>query len=164
MRKLEEFLRVAAELADEPPGSSQEAVEVRQPEKSSTTAEILEAVDAALSKKGAPVPLSALFEMVLDHGITIIGKNPRNNLGAKLSADPRFKSIKDLGWWYANDPVPEGVLPAHDDSPLDIGDEIPWSEPKNAEGLNAEAERPSHLNGATGLHATANGSSTAYGG
>jgi len=73
----------------------------------SATTTIIDAAMAALAKNGGPMKLGELHDAVLALGVQIGGKNPKNNLGAKLSADFRLVTHKDFGWWFASDPIPE---------------------------------------------------------
>lgn len=72
----------------------------------SNTAAIIDAAMTALAKHRGPMKLSDLHDAIVASGVTIGGKNAKNNLGAKLSADPRLVTHKDLGWWFASDLIP----------------------------------------------------------
>lgn len=39
-----------------------------------------------------------IYEWLREQGITVRGRNPVGNLGAKLSQMPEFENIKGLGW------------------------------------------------------------------
>ncbi len=72
----------------------------------SSTAAIIDAAMNVLAKHGGPMKLAELHDAIVAQGMQIGGKNPKNNLGAKLSAEPRLVTHKEMGWWFASDPVP----------------------------------------------------------
>ena len=95
-----------------------------------------EVVDAALKiidERNRPIPLGALYRALVLAGVEIGGKDPRNNLSAKLYADPRVVTHPKYGWWRADEPLPLNVR-------LD--------EFADEEGPAIEMTRPLHLNGA----------------
>jgi hypothetical protein len=108
-----------------------------------STEEIVTAAMEILSKNKAPMKLGALYDALVASNIVIGGKIPRNNLGAKLSADSRLVTIKGHGWWFADEALPPWIL----DEASYPRAEGPGHE---SEGPEAFAPRPSHLNGAAG--------------
>lgn len=139
-RKLEQFVELYRSLksAAVPAVSIAEPVKVEplpaspQPLVASTQV-VVDSVMAILSANGAPMKLAQLFEELTARGVVVGGKIPRNNLGAKLSADPRLKTHKEFGWWFASDAYP--------DRRLEDGEYEEGLEPD-------EVSRPSRSNGA----------------
>ena len=118
-----------------------------------TTERIVDAVMTLLEEQG-PLPLSTIYNGLLDRGVIIGGKKPRQNLGAKLSADFRLKSVKGRGWWFSDErPPPVSGLPApiRDEEADEIYSRF-LDDPHNAEGPAAYAEGPSQLNGVAGSY------------
>lgn len=68
-----------------------------------STIEILNAVGKVLNRHGKPMMLSDLHDALDVEGIVIPGKDPRNNLSAKLYASKTFKTQRGVGWWFARD-------------------------------------------------------------
>ena len=108
----------------------------------STDRILLEAGNALNANKG-PMRLSVLFAELIRRGAIIGGKVPVNNLGAKLSADPRFET-SEHGWWYRGEHLPLGYLENFEDL-------------ENEKGPEAFDPEPSHMNGATEDHTARNG-------
>lgn len=102
------------------------------PQASSTVA-IIDAAMNALAKRGGPMKLAELHDAIVVQGVQIGGKNPKNNLGAKLSAEPRLVTHKELGWWFASDPVPEKFR-LDDDSENERGSATEIAEPLQSNG------------------------------
>lgn len=105
------------------------------------TEQILRAAGELLAQRG-PMLLGPLHEALVARGVVIGGKRPRNNLCAKMSAEPRFVSDKARGWWFADEPLPGETRLARDRLPVDQNEEGP--EPFGAE--------PLHMNGAAGSY------------
>lgn len=97
-RKLKERAHRGRESAAEPAQATTATA--------SSTAVIIDTAMAVLAARGGPMKLADLHDAIVAKGINIGGKNAKNNLGAKLSADPRLVTHKDLGWWFAADLVP----------------------------------------------------------
>lgn len=113
-------------------------VEVAPPSRArGTTEEVVTAAMQVLADNRGPMRLGDLYSAVVSRGIKVGGKIPKNNLGAKLSADPRLRTVAGQGWWFADEPLP------------DEGEPYPMIEYEK--GPEAIAAEPSHLNGATGL-------------
>ena len=148
-RELEQFIATYRKIAATVSASQAGQVEIEEraieEPKASTTEEIVMAAMQAIQDHGRPMRLRMLHDVLIARGIVIGGRIPRNNLGAKLSADPRLRTIKEHGWWFADEPLPSGVVP--DDSL-----EERLSDESYAEGLADEA-RPSPLNGVAASYA-----------
>jgi hypothetical protein len=110
----------------------------------SSTREIVDAAMETLAAHKSPMKLRELYQALVAKGIVITGKVPRNNLGAKLSADTRLQSVKGLGWWFSgeNPQVQEEPYP-----PRDLEDYY-----QKGEGPAIDDVGPSFTNGAIGVH------------
>jgi hypothetical protein len=105
------------------------------------TDKILLEVGAVLKAQG-PMQLKSLHQALTARGVIIGGKEPRNNLCAKLSANGSgFESSKSHGWWFEGLPLPSEV--ARYQLP-------PYSE--NEKGPEALGLEPSHMNGVNGSY------------
>lgn len=71
-----------------------------------STLAIVDAAMEILATKREPMKLGALYDALCAKGVAIGGKEPRNNLGAKLSADRRLQTYPGIGWWFANEAIP----------------------------------------------------------
>jgi hypothetical protein len=64
----------------------------------------IERVSAAareiLQTHGKPMHLNQIHEELIARGVVLTGKNPRNNLGAVLSASKEFATKRGEGWWF----------------------------------------------------------------
>ena len=80
------------------------APKVRQP--APVTVQTREAVRAHLEECGAPVKLRELLSEMLRRGIPVGGKNATATLAARLSNADEFRSIRGVGWWFADKPFP----------------------------------------------------------
>lgn len=100
---------------------------------SSSTVVIVDAAMNALAKRGGPMKLVELHDAIVSQGVQIGGKNPKNNLGAKLSAEPRLVTHKELGWWFASDPVP-AKFRLDDDAENERGSATDVAEPLHSNG------------------------------
>ena len=81
---------------------------VRQP--STVTVRTREAVRSLLEERGAPVKLRELLSEVRSRGIPVAGKKEVATLAARLSNADEFRSIKGVGWWFTDQPVPGSLL------------------------------------------------------
>jgi hypothetical protein len=133
-QELELFIRVHRRLSGEPayrPAAPEEmtgaemAAAVKATARrsiagvSTPIAEVLDAARDIIREGGRPVQLHDLYRALLARGVVIGGKNPRNNLCAKLASAPDLKTRAGVGWHFKK-------------------------EKGSANGLSAE---PSHLNG-----------------
>lgn len=85
----------------------------------STTTEILEAVGKVLNEHGRPMSLADLHLKLSEVGVVIPGKDPRNNLSAKLYASDRFVTQRGVGWWFASQ-LSKNEGPAGDGEALNV--------------------------------------------
>jgi hypothetical protein len=75
-------------------------------------AKTIAVVDAVLDERGRPVLLHDLYDEVTRRGLSITGKSPRANLGARLSNSGKYVSVnKKTGWWFKDRPYPESDEP-----------------------------------------------------
>lgn len=147
-RELEDFIATYRKLAGvqikapEPVSSA-----LGSPRKPASSAAIVEIAMEVLAAKREPMKLGALYDAICAKGVVIGGKEPRNNLGAKLSADRRLKTYPGIGWWFADEAIP-GIDAAS--SFQNIADYLPrqLSGGRNEEGPGANASRPLITNGA----------------
>ncbi len=78
------------------------------PPPDSELAKTIAVVDAVLDERGRPVLLHDLYDEVTRRGLSITGKSPRANLGARLSNAGKYVSVnKKTGWWFKDRPYPE---------------------------------------------------------
>jgi hypothetical protein len=61
-------------------------------------AEALEAAKEYLRLQGRATPTQEVYDYIVEKGIEISGKQPRNTLSAMLSNSPEFTSIDRKGW------------------------------------------------------------------
>ena len=66
---------------------------------------VLAAMDIIADNK-RPMKLGAIYDAMTAKGIDVPGKEPRNNLGAKLSADRRLCRVPRRGWWFSSESIP----------------------------------------------------------
>ena len=98
-----------------------------------------------LSERNRPLKLGDLYLAIVAKGIVVSGKNPRNNLGAKLSADPRLETLPGLGWWFKGEPVP-----GHPETRPQQQEVL--EDDRYEEGPDAYAAEPLQLNGEAGSY------------
>ena len=106
---------------------------------------VMSAVHDILGERGDALTLSALFDALLDRGVMIGGRNPKQNLSQKLSAHEGLKSYGKRGWYFA-DTIPPCLLPSARLSANDHSHE---------EGPATEMTGPLQSNGATDWHSEA---------
>lgn len=136
-RKLEDFIATYRDLAGVQP-QAQETLpsSLGTARKPATAEELVSASLALISERDSPIRLGDIYAALTAKGYVIGGKEPRNNLGAKLSADHRLRSVQGHGWWFRNEPLPwERTV-----SRLQEFDEY-------EEGLDTEVTRPLQPNG-----------------
>jgi len=105
-RELEDFIATYRKLSGVQVKTPEPVSSVLgSPRKPATSEAIVEAALEILATKGEPMKLGALYDALTAKGIVIGGKEPRNNLGAKLSADRRLETHRGLGWWFAGEPI-----------------------------------------------------------
>lgn len=146
-RELEDFIATYRKLAgvqikpQEPVSAT-----LGSPRKPASSASIVEAAMEVLATKREPMKLGALYEALCANGFVIGGKEPRNNLGAKLSADRRLQTYPGIGWWFADECIP-GIDAA---SSFDECKYKPLRQSLGSyeEGPDADATRPLQSNGA----------------
>lgn len=79
----------------------------------SEMAKTIALVDAVLDERGRPVQLHDLYNEVTRRGLSIAGRFPRANLGARLSIAGKYVSVdKKTGWWFKDRPCPVGAFAA----------------------------------------------------
>jgi hypothetical protein len=79
----------------------------------SEMAKTIALVDAVLDERGRPVQLHDLYNEVTRRGLSIAGRFPRANLGARLSIAGKYVSMdKKTGWWFRDRPCPAGAFNA----------------------------------------------------
>lgn len=106
-RKLEDFIATYRDLAGVQPQTPESVPKVLGTAKKPASAEELVSASLALiSEKDEPIRLGDIYTALTAKGYVIGGKEPRNNLGAKLSADHRLKSVQGHGWWFRDEPLP----------------------------------------------------------
>lgn len=108
--------------------------------KSASCDKVMSAVHDILTDRGDALTLTALFDALIARSVVIGGKNPKQNLSQKLSANPQLKSYGKRGWYFS-DTIPPCLQP-----------NVRLSDWENEEGLNTEVLRPLLTNGETGLH------------
>jgi hypothetical protein len=100
-----------------------------------TTAQIVHTAMEVLSDNGRPMKLADLYDEVIARGAHIGGKNPRNNLGAMLSADRVRLTTGPQGWYFKDEYPPQLEEPGYDEGPADdagpslsngAADTTPW--------------------------------------
>jgi hypothetical protein len=64
--------------------------------------EVLSAVADILIGHNDAMSLSDIFDKLRERGIVVGGKNPKQNLSQKLSADEQLKSYGKHGWYFAD--------------------------------------------------------------
>jgi len=136
-RELEIFIATYRRLASEAAAESGQPVAV--PVRPASTDEIVSAAMTLIANKNAPMRIGELHDALVAQEIRIGGRNPRNNLGAKLSADPRLESIPGHGWWFKGEALPPHVASESYPRQLGVGE--------NAEGPATDVARP-YSNGA----------------
>lgn len=136
-RELESFIATYRKLAAETQSASGEAVPA--PVRAASTDEIVSAAMTLIAAKGAPMRIGEIHEALTAQDIKIGGRNPRNNLGAKLSADRRLESVPGHGWWFRGEALPPHVASESYPRQLGVGE--------NAEGPATDVARP-YSNGA----------------
>ena len=124
------YERFFAEAASQPATTAAPCLSARSPK---TSKEIVDAAIEIIRTKNRPVVLGDLYRGLVLAGVEIGGKDPRNNLSAKLYADDRVKTLPGLGWWIVNEQLPLSVR-------LD--------QFTNEEGPDTDVSRPLHSNGA----------------
>jgi hypothetical protein len=68
--------------------------------KTTPTVLIIQTTRKIIESVGRPVPISVIYNELVERGIEIGGENPRANLSAKLSnAKKHLYNAKPLGWW-----------------------------------------------------------------
>lgn len=71
-----------------------------------------------LRTHGRPMHLNQIHEELISRGVVLTGKNPRNNLGAVLSASKEFATKRGEGWWFRDEaPLRETAAVATNDQP-----------------------------------------------
>lgn len=105
------------------------------------TADIVLAAMSVLADNRAPMRLGEIYKALVERGVEIGGKIPRNNLGAKLSADDRLVTHKHYGWWFKGEPIPVGILESVEPEYVEIDDQ-------KREDPGTEFARSSQSNGA----------------
>lgn len=136
-RELEIFIATYRRLSRESQGVQETAPEPARPASSD---EVVLATMQLIAAKDAPMRLGEIYEELIKQGIVIGGKIPRNNLGAKLSADSRLRTVSGLGWWFASEPLPAPVKRT--------GEPDPYQLPPYEEGPDTDVSEPLQLNGA----------------
>ena len=112
------------------------APKVRQP--SPVTVQTREAVRALLEERGAPVKLRELLSEVLRRGIPVGGKNAVATLAARLSNADEFRSIRGVGWWFTDKPLPN-AQPELDEAEGNPLQDRPSASNSNAGGSHGTA-------------------------
>jgi hypothetical protein len=81
---------------------------------------VMSAVCQLLIERGDALTLAAIFDGLVERGVFIGGKHPKQNLSQKLSAHPELKSYGKRGWYFA-DTLPPCMQPVRslssDDGP-----------------------------------------------
>ncbi|ULK95644.1 hypothetical protein ACSHT2_25560 [Bradyrhizobium sp. PUT101] len=62
--------------------------------------------EGMIQSAGRPVPLGTIFNELDKKGITFKSKEPRSTLSAVLGQSGRLVSIKGVGWWIKDKPLP----------------------------------------------------------
>lgn len=118
IRRLDEFIATAEQLAEE--SGRDHAIEQisddlrrrrrvyvssdsRRP---TTTQATYDAVRGVLERVGRPVHVGYLLKKLQENGVVVGGKEPSSTLSARLSNSDEFISIRGLGWWFAEKPLP----------------------------------------------------------
>ena len=106
--KIIELAESLEEITDPVASKGQErAPKVRQP--SPVTVRTHEAVRSLLEERGAPVRLRDLLSEMRRRDIPVGGKNEIATLAARLSNADEFRSVRGVGWWFADRPVPDAL-------------------------------------------------------
>lgn len=111
LQEIESFIKVHQRLsaaATKPtpqPPVIQSPVVAKQAESAQQTkptpvADILQAAREILRAKGKPMLVGDLYDALAAKGVVIGGKNPRNNLGAKLAGAADLKTRRGVGWFF----------------------------------------------------------------
>lgn len=141
-RKLEDFISTYRNLAGVQPQAPQPlAPALGTAKKPASADELANATLALISERGTPIRLGDAYSVLTARGYVIGGKEPRNNLGAKLSADKRLRSVQGHGWWFANEPLPweRTVSQLQEFDAYEEGPDTDVSEPLHLNGSDAFA-------------------------
>lgn len=111
-RLSKKLLESAAQFSSSPPPTNQSS---KLP---NSTSEILNAVGDVLNRHGRAMQLADLHDALTERGIVVPGKDPRNNLSAKLYASDRFATTRGVGWWFASSKLSETKGPADEGEAL----------------------------------------------
>lgn len=161
-RELEAFIATYQKLATASPQAPEYTIVSKvtlvtgAPPRGSVTNTLVSAAMEIIADAKRAMKLGDIYTAILARGIIVGGKNPRNNLGAKLSADPRLKTIPGMGWWFASDPPPSGSSNGTTETRLGTEATYPragvvtYSE--NEEGPEGMPSEPSYQNGTTGVY------------
>ena len=98
---LQEIILLASSMAASKPEPSQAT------KMAPTTLQTYDAVRDILRENGAPMRPAVLLREVLRRGVEVSGKRPASTLSARLSNASEFQSVPGLGWWFADEPVPD---------------------------------------------------------
>jgi hypothetical protein len=93
-----------------------------------------EEAEDIIRAKGRPVPLGEIFEALSKRGIVFKSKTPRSTLSAVLGQSGKLVSIKNVGWWLKDAPLPDNEKAADSES---VGDQPAASDEAGLQGREA---------------------------
>lgn len=67
----------------------------------------VEESEKIIDARNTPVPLGELFEQLAAMGIVFKSKEPKSTLSAVLGQSGRLRSIRGVGWWFKDRPLPD---------------------------------------------------------
>jgi hypothetical protein len=137
--RYEEYRSALSEIGPSSSCSTTEALVERALRRSAPADQVMSAVHDILACRGDALTLTAIFNALVERGVTIGGSNPKQNLSQKLSAHPKLKSYGKRGWYFA-DSLPPCLRP---NTRL-------WEPAREyEEGPDTEMTEPLQSNGAT---------------
>ena len=96
----------------------QHASEAPLHKRNATSPEHTEQVAVAIiAERGHPVQRGELFDEATKRGVVIIGKNPLNAFGTRLSRSSRIKNVAGKGYWLTDRPLPDEQTTSSDSEP-----------------------------------------------
>ena len=138
LARYERYKGMAAGVPATPSKGDAPPVSLVTTRRSAPADKVMSAVHDILTGRGDALTLTAIFDGLVDRGVTIGGKNPKQNLSQKLSAYPAIKSYGKRGWYFA-----DAIPPCMRTNSRLSDDE--WT---HEEGLVSELTRPIQSNGA----------------